>query len=66
MWPFTLRSIFYSEERFVWVKVRRLHETDKAILVLHCRKLWIPKSWLYEIKLRNKTFEIYAQESRIG
>ncbi len=66
MWPFTLRSIFYQKENFVWVKIRILHETDKALLVEHGRKFWIPKSRIYEVRLRNNTFEIYTQKSTIG
>jgi hypothetical protein len=63
---FTLRWFLYPEERFVWVKIRLLHETDKAILVQHYRKSWIPKSKIYGIKLMNNTFEIYVKERAIG
>jgi len=67
MWPFTLSRLFYQqEERLIWVKVRILHETDKAILVQHCRKLWIPKSRIYGVRLKNNTFEIYTQAYTIG
>jgi len=67
MWPFTLNKLFYQqEERLVWVKVRILYETDKAILVQHCRKCWIPKSRIYGIRLRKTTFEIYTKQSMVG
>ncbi len=65
MRPFTLHSIFYPEERFIWVKVRILHETDKAILVQHSRKFWIPKSRINGIRLRKISFEIYIKESMV-
>ncbi|MCK5491913.1 MAG: hypothetical protein KAJ14_02245 [Candidatus Omnitrophica bacterium] len=62
MFWFSLRSIFYPENRYVWVQVRIIHETDRAILVDNGRKVWIPKSQIYRIRLRKNTFEIYVRE----
>ena len=77
MWPFNVYRIIQSRERYIWVQVRILHETNKAILVTAppCHpegasategsKLWIPKSQIYSIRLRKSVFEIYARESII-
>ena len=61
-WFNLLRSILYPENRYIWVQVRIIHETDKAILVDNGRKVWIPKSQIYRIRLRKNTFEIYVRE----
>ncbi len=66
--PFGLLSYMFPEspkERYVWTRVRILHETDKALLVFTTRRLWIPKSRIFKIRLKNNTFEIYAKESSI-
>lgn len=55
-WPF----------RYIWAKVRIMHETDKVILVDNDRRFWIPKSRICEIRLKNTSFEIYVKESTIG
>ena len=67
-WPFSLRDALYTSyprERYIWAKIRILHETNKAILVDNGRKFWIPKSQIYKIRLKNNTFEIYSKESTI-
>jgi len=56
----------YPKERYVWAQVRILHETDKAALVDNGMKVWIPKSQIYGIKLKNNIFEIYVKESTVG
>ncbi len=58
-WPY----IINSQEKPIWVKIRILHETNKAILVYCGRNLWIPKSRIYGIRLRNSIFEISVKES---
>lgn len=65
MWPFSIRSVFYPQERYIWTPVRIIHETDKAILVDNGRKTWIPKSRVNGVRLRNNTFEIYIKESTV-
>jgi hypothetical protein len=65
-WPFSIRSVIYPKERYIWVPVRIIHETDKAILVDNCRKAWIPKSRIYGIRLKNNSFEIYIKEGMTG
>jgi len=65
-WPFNIYSLLYPKEKYVWTRVRILHETDKAILVHNGMKIWIPKSRIYRIRLRNNTFEIYVKESTVG
>jgi len=65
-WPFNIRSIMYPMERYIWAKVRIIHETDKAILVDNGRRTWIPKSRIYGIRLKNNTFEIYVRKSSAG
>jgi len=37
--------------RYIWARVRILHETDKAILVDNGMKIWIPKSRIHGIRL---------------
>ena len=65
-WPFSIHSIMYPKERYIWAKVRIIHETDKAVLVDNGRKTWIPKSQVYGIRLKNSSFEIYVKESSAG
>ena len=51
----------YPKQRKIWIKIRFIHETDKAILVLHKgEKIWIPKSRIYKVRLRKGGFEIYT------
>jgi len=61
-WPFSIRNALYPKKRYIWTQIRILHETNKAILVESGRKLWIPKSRIYGIRLRNNIFEIYVDE----
>ena len=65
-WPFSIYRVFYPKERYVWAQVRIIHETEKAILVNNGRKIWIPKSRVNGVRLRNNTFEIYTKESTMG
>jgi len=57
----------YPVERKIWIKIRFIHETDKAILV-YCNKgrIWIPKSRIYKIKLRKGVFKVYTKKSTVG
>ncbi len=59
-------NLLYPKEKYVWARVRILHETDKAILVDNGMKIWIPKSRIRRMRLRNNIFEIYVKESTIG
>jgi hypothetical protein len=61
--PFSIYRLLYPQERYIWAPVRILKETDKAILVDNGRKVWIPKSRIYGIRLRKNVFEIYIKES---
>ena len=65
-WIFSIRNVTYPEEKYIWAQVRIIHETDKAILVYNGRKIWIPKSRINRIRLKNNTFEIYVKESSVG
>ena len=65
-WPFSIYRVLHAEERYIWAKIRILHETGKAILIDNGRKFWIPKSRIYGIRLRNNIFEIYVKESSVG
>ena len=52
----------YFREKKIWVKVRFLYETEKAVLVFcNGRKIWIPKSRVYKVRLRKGIFEIYIE-----
>ena len=56
----------YPRYKKIWLKIRFLHETDKAILV-YCNgeKIWIPKPRVYKIRLRKSVLEIYTKESSV-
>ena len=66
LWPFSIYNLLYPKEKYVRARVRILHETDKAILIDNGMKIWIPKSQIYKIRLRNNCFEIYVRESAVG
>ncbi len=59
-------NLLYPKEKYVWARVRILHETDKAILIDNGMKIWIPKSRICGIRLRNNICEIYVKESTVG
>lgn len=69
MYPFTfsnlIRPFTHPKPRCIWVQVRILCETDKAILVKCNIKTWIPKSRIHRIRLRNNVFEIYVEKSTV-
>ena len=65
-WLFSICKLTYPKEKYVWAQVRILHETDRAILVDNGMKIWIPKSRIRGIRLRNNNFEIYVKESTVG
>ena len=48
--PFGIYNLL-NPERYIWVKVRILHETDKAILIDNGMKTWIAKN----ADIQNKT-----------
>jgi hypothetical protein len=65
-WPFGIYNLI-NPERYIWAQIRILHETDKAILIIYNGiKIWIPKSRIFGIRLRNSVFEIYAKEEIVG
>ena len=65
-WPLSIHRLMHPKERHIWVHVRILRETNKAVLVDNGIKIWIPKSQIYRIRLRNNIFEIYVKESTVG
>ena len=65
-WPLTIYGLMHSKEKYVWAQVRILYETDKATLVDNGMKIWIPKSRIYGIRLRNNVFEVYVREGAVG
>jgi len=54
-------NLIHPKEKYIWAQVRILHETDKAILIDNGMIIWVPKSRIYRIRLRNNTFEIYVK-----
>ena len=66
MWPFSIYKLLYPKPRYMWVQVRILHETEKAVLVENVEKIWVPKSQIRKISLRNGVFEIYVREGMFG
>ncbi len=65
-WPLSVYRLMHPKEIYIWAQVRILHETDKAIFVDNGTKIWIPKSRIHRIRLRNNIFEIYIKESTFG
>ena len=65
-WPLNIYTLIHPKERYICAQIRILHETEKAILVDNSMKIWIPKSQVQRIRLRNNVFEIYVKESTIG
>ena len=65
-WIFGIRDCLYPKEKYIWAPVKIIHETNKAILVDNGRKLWIPKSQINGIRLKNNTFEIYTEEITVA
>jgi len=64
---FTLHRFLNLEEKRIWIKIRILYETQKAILVeIPIGKQWIPKSRIDAIRIKNKNFELYLKESMIS
>jgi len=59
-------NLNYSKERYIWAQIHILQETDKAALVDNGMRIWIPKSRIHGISLRNNIFEIYVRESTVG
>ena len=66
LWPLSIYGLIHPKERHIRVQIRILHETDKAVLVNNDMKIWIPKSRIHGIRLRNNIFEIYVKESTVG
>jgi len=65
-WPLSGHRLTHPKERHIWVKIRILHETEKAILIDNGMRIWIPKSRIRKIRLKNNVFEIYVKESTVG
>ena len=65
-WPFSIHRLLYPKEKYVWAQVPILQEREKTILIDDSMKIWIPKSQIYGIRLRNNIFEIYVKESTVG
>ncbi len=66
MRPCSLYRLLCPADRYVWVPVRILHETPKAVLVYTATKFWLPKSQIHGIRLRRNTFEVYIRESMLA
>jgi hypothetical protein len=58
-------NLLYPKEKYIWTRVR-IRETEKAILIDNGIKIWIPKSRIRRIRLRNNIFDIYVKESTVG
>jgi len=69
MYYWLVYNFFFTDPRQkkIWVKVRFVHETEKAVLVLfEGRKTWIAKSRIDKIRLRKGDFEVYVWKSMVG
>ncbi|GAI57525.1 unnamed protein product [marine sediment metagenome] len=65
-WPFSIYKLLRPEEKYICAPVRILHETEKAILIDNGIKIWLSKSQIHGIRLKNNTFEVYVKESTVG
>ena len=63
--PFSLYRVLSPKRGYVWCGVRILHETEKAILVYNGGRIWVPKSWIQDIRLKANTFEICVKEGTL-
>jgi len=64
---FSLYILLRLEEKRLWVKVRILHETQKAVLVeILIGKHWIPKSRIDGVRIKDNNFEFCIKESIIS
>jgi len=64
---FSLYTLICPEERRLWVKVRILHETQKAVLIESpTDQQWIPKSRIDAVRIKDKNFEFLLKESMIN
>jgi hypothetical protein len=66
MWYPSFYRVIFPTRRYAWHRVKILRETDKAILIYNGGKTWVPKSWIYGIRLRNNTLEIYIREGTLA
>lgn len=61
--PFNIfRHPLFPSENYVWVQIKIIHETKKAILISADPKIWIPKSEIKNIRKENGNIEIYVKE----
>jgi len=65
-WPFSIYNLLYPKEKHIWARVRILHESEKAILIDNGMKIWVPKSRIHGIRLKNNIFEFFVKESTVG
>ena len=61
-WSLSIYNLLYPKEKYIWARVRILHETEKAILIDNGVKIWIPKSRIHGIKLKNNISKIHVKE----
>ena len=54
--------LLLGKSEYVWVPVRIIKETNKAIFVDNGRKFWIVKSQIVKIRLKGGIFEVYVRE----
>ena len=59
----SLSRLLHPPPRYIWARVRFLRETDKAVLVLCGREVWIPKSRIEGIRMRRDWFEVRVKET---
>lgn len=62
---FWILRLFLGKSEYVWLSVRILRETAKAILVENGRRFWIAKSQVVKIRLKKGGFEIYVREDLV-
>jgi len=54
------------KNRYNWVSIHILYETEKAILINNGLKTWVPKSCIHGIRLKGNVFEIYVERGMVG
>ncbi|MFH2137686.1 MAG: hypothetical protein ABII88_04180 [Candidatus Omnitrophota bacterium] len=58
---FWIIRLLFGKSEYLWLPVRILKETDRAVLVENYRKMWIVKSKIVKIRLKKGVFEIYIK-----
>jgi hypothetical protein len=60
-----LNRLLATKPTHIWCSIRILYEAEKAVLIYNDGKTSVPKSGIWNIRLRDNTFEIYVREGTL-